>query len=685
MLNLRSFSSSIRFSENIAPLVFLVILFLAFGLVISSLGIYQDDWVFVYNAYARGPQGLWDFLNADGTPFSSFMNISLFYLLGIKPLYWHIAALIARWLTVVAFWLVLRRLWPINPLQNFLAAILFAIYPFFNLQPLAFTYLHIWVAYFFLGFSLYWMILSVQHPEKFWLYFSMSLIAGIITGLTLEYFMGLELLRPVILWLVLRDQEREIKPRLVKVLKLWLPYLAIFGVYIWWRFFIYELPIETRNDPVGIQLLLTNPLAEISLILSNIIPDILSIVVTTWYKVLDPAFFNLVDRRNLLFLILSVLAGLGIFLTVHDYRLNEPNSHLPYQAWPREALWLGFIIVVLGLIPPYVGGLFINEKNPLWNSRLGLASMPGAALIVMALMELISPKNRTRLIIVAVLVGLSVGYHARYTNDFRWAWRKEANLFRQLILRVPDLQPNTAIVAEGEILYYMGDYPTAYAINALYAEPLSDKDQIVDYWFFGITSNFGKNKDAFLDGMDIDAFHRLTTFTGKSEQSLIISFEPEQDECLYVIRPQDSAFRKLTPLLKEASHLSALNRIDISAVPASSFLQAVGLEHPIDWCTYYQKADLARQSEDYKDAIALWRDARQQGLSPGSYFEYILFVDAFVQEERWKDAADLTLEATRKFPIARPVMCDYWNSLPEAVEREEALGKLESKLDCFSE
>src|SRR5512143_2344447 len=149
----------IRISERMAPLVFLGVLFLAFGLVITSLGIYQDDWMFVFNAYVRGPQGLREFLNADGTPFSSLMNSALFSVLGVKPLYWHIAALLARWLTVTVFWLVLRRLWPANPLQNFFVALVFAVYPFFTLQPLAFTYLHIWVAYFFVGLSIYWMIL----------------------------------------------------------------------------------------------------------------------------------------------------------------------------------------------------------------------------------------------------------------------------------------------------------------------------------------------------------------------------------------------------------------------------------------------------------------------------------------------------------------------------------------------
>ena len=684
MLKLHSFSHRIRFSENMVPIVFLGVLFLAFGLSILSLGIYQDDWIFVYNAYVRGSQGLWDFLNADGTPFSSLMNIALFYLMGIKPLFWHIAALIARWLTVIAFWLVLRRLWPANPLQNFFVSILFAIYPFFNLQPLAFTYLHIWIAYFFLAFSMYWMILSVQYPEKFWLYFILSLVSGIVTGLTLEYFMGLEFLRPVILWFILCDQEKDIKHRLARVIKLWMPYLILLGIYFWWRFFVYQVPIENRNDPVGIKLLLSNPVAEIMTIVSNIIPDILSIVVTTWYKTLDPFFFNLTDRKNLLFTFLSVAVSFGIFLIFDHYQDKEMEGNQSNLTWPREAVWFGVIIVVLGLIPPYVGGLYINEKNPLWNSRLGLASMLGASLIIVALLEFISPKTRARFLIIAVLIGLSVGYHARYTNDFGRAWKKETNLYRQLLARIPGLKPNSAIIAEGEILSYMGDYPTAYAINTIYSQPLSDHDNFVDYWFFGITTNFSKNLDSILDGTEIDATHRSVSFKGRSDQSLIISFEPGRGQCLYVIRPGSASYRELSSLLKKARHLSALDRINTSADSSSPFLQEIGVQYPDDWCTYYEKADLAYQKKNYKNVIELWNAAHKSGFSPGAYPEFMIFIDAFVQSEHWNEAVELTFETIHKFPIARPAMCDYWNSLPATMERDSAFGKLESKLDCLS-
>ena len=93
---------------------------------------------------------------------------------------------------------------------------------------------------------------------------------------------------------------------------------------------------------------------------------------------------------------------------------------------------------------------------------------------------------------------------------------------------------------------------------------------------------------------------------------------------------------------------------------------------------------MAYQKKNYKNVIELWNAAHKSGFSPGAYPEFMIFIDAFVQSEHWNEAVELTFETIHKFPIARPAMCDYWNSLPATLERDSAFGKLESKLDCLS-
>lgn len=678
---MRNLIRRIRFPEYTAPFAFLAVLIFSFGFLIPSLGIYQDDWLFVYNAYARGPQGLWDFLYADGTPFASLINVALFAILGFKPLYWQIASLLARWLTVTIFWYGLRRLWPSSPRWTFLSALVFALHPFFILQPLSYTFLHVWLGYFSLGLSFYWMIRSVQESKRFLLYTALAIFFEVITILTLEYFAGLEFLRPVLLWMVLRNQEKDLKSRVLKAIRLWLPYTVILGLYVYWRFFVYEVPIVGRNAPVLIETLLGNPVAGVKLILFNLIPDALLIVVASWYGILNPASFDWFERTNLIFTIFSLLVGVLAFFYLNRQTYPQTDETGNRSLWTREAFLLGLLIVILGLIPPYVGGLFINEKNPLWNSRFGMASMLGASMMVVATIEALFASQRARTIFFAVLVGLTVSYHARYTNDFKNAWKKEANFYRQLVMRVPSLQPDTAIIAEGEILYDMGDYPTAYAINTVFAKPRGDSGSNVRYWFFSITGNFSNQLEDFMSGTDIQDLHRSIRFQGQSNESLIISFEPEQGQCLHVIRPQDSTLRVLPELLKEASHLSALDRIN-SEKSSGSFLQEIGLNYPENWCTYYQQADLARQQGNWETVAGLWDSAQKGGFKPDIPLESLLFVEAFTRLGRWDEAVELTITAKHTPPAVRFTFCDFWQSLPSSSERDSAFEQIKAELNC---
>jgi hypothetical protein len=68
------------------------------------------------------------------------------------------------------------------------------------------------------------------------------------------------------------------------------------------------------------------------------------------------------------------------------------------------------------------------------------------------LVEALFPSHKARLIFFGALHGLAISCHAHYTNDFKNACTKQANFFRQLVLHAPSLQPNTAIITEGEIL-----------------------------------------------------------------------------------------------------------------------------------------------------------------------------------------------------------------------------------------
>lgn len=676
---------NVRFPEWSTPLAFLAALVLAFGLLIPTLGFYQDDWLFVYNHYALGPEGIWEFMYYDGTPFASYLNNLQFALLGYAPLPWHIASLLSRWLTVAVFWLILRRLWPAHPRQAFFSALVFALHPFFTLQPMAVTFSQVWVAYLFLGLSLYWMILSVQQPTRYWLYTILSLLAGAVNILSGEYFAGLEFLRPMLLWFALSGQPLSPKDRIALSLRYWSPYLLAFGVYVYWRFFIYEVPIENRNSPVLVQTLLNNPLSGLWLILVNLIPDTVLIIISSWYKLLEPNWLDLTVRINQFALILALLSSGIAFYYLGQQSVPEASS-TPRINWPLQALFLGFAIVIFGLIPPYVGGLYLNTKNPLWNSRFGMASMLGAAMITVAILELLITSAKARTILIAAFVGLSVSWHFRYTNDFRYAWEKQIRFYRQLVVRIPDMTSNTALVAEGEVLSLMGDYPTAYAINTIYARPNAEEQGRMRYWFYGITTNFSRDYEEFVQGMTLFTRHRSMIYRGNSHEIVLFSFEPDNGQCLHIVRPQDSTARTLSLRLRNISALSAIDRIQGGSGFSRFLLDEIGIQPATDWCNLYQSADLARQNGDWETVIFLWEESKRNSLAPNDNFEYLPFLDAYLHTNQPEQSLELSMLASKFPPSMKPTVCDTWrrildnpNSQPEM---QAAFQQVKQEYNC---
>lgn len=681
--------TNLRFPEWSMPLAFLAALVLAFGLLIPTLGFYQDDWLFVYNHYALGPQGIWDFMYYDGTPFASYLNNLQFALLGYAPLNWQIASLLSRWLTVVMFWLILRRLWPGHPRETFFSALLFALHPFFTLQPMAVTFSQVWAAYFFLGLSLYWMILSVQQPSRYWLYTFLSILAGAVNILSGEYFAGLEFARPAILWFALAERGLRPKERLLASLRYWLPYLLALSVYIYWRFFVYEVPIENRNQPVLVETLLRNPLEGLWLIFINLLPDTVLIVISSWHNLLEPNWLDLTVRENQFALLLVLLSG-GIAFYYLNQQTYSESPQAPCVNWPLQALFLGFVLVVFGLIPPYVGGLYLNTKNPLWNSRFGMASMLGASMIVVALLEWLVTSHRARMVVLAALVGLSIGWHVRTTNNFRWAWRKEINFYRQLTLRIPQLTPGTALVAEGEVLYLMGDYPTAYAINTLYANPRGEQFGQAKYWFYGLTTNFGRNYGDFGQGMPLFTRHRSLVFKGESERSILFSFEPDQGQCLHIYRPQDAFIAGpgpiLGPYVLSSVPISRPELILPSDSPNPFLVGQIGIESPQDWCYFYQKADMARQNGDWQSVAQYWRELQKAGLNSKEAFEYLPFIEAQLRLGDFEQARDISQRAANLARGARPMVCRLWQFVLQQTPGDESLkqvfAQFQQEVEC---
>ena len=229
MKKIITFFKNVHLTERSAPWILLTACLLAFGPLIPQLGFFQDDWNVVFNHYKYGPDGILDLFQFDGRPFASWIYLAGFPMFGYNPIAWHLGALIMRWLTSVMIWLIFRELWPNSGWKTLTATLIFVLYPFFTLQPLATTFIHHWIGYFLYALSIYFMVLATK--QRFWQNSSLALLFQALHLFTLEFYAGIDFLRPVFLWLALVPAGQNSREKLKHVLRQWAPYLIIFTLF----------------------------------------------------------------------------------------------------------------------------------------------------------------------------------------------------------------------------------------------------------------------------------------------------------------------------------------------------------------------------------------------------------------------------------------------------------------------
>jgi hypothetical protein len=658
-------------------LTIIVIGLLAFGLQVPWLGFFQDDWNFVFYSSRLGAQGLLEFLLRDGRPGAAWVYDLGFAMLGYKPAYWQAFTLLLRVLTTIVFWMILNKIWPGRRYGNLVAAIFFLVYPFFTLQPLSVAYAPHFMAYLLYALSIYFMIQALLNPGKYLLYTVPAVLLAFLQLFTVEYFIGLELLRPVILWfLVARREHRSWQSTLKEVFLAWLPYLLTLLFFVAWRsFFLPQL--GARNNPLALFSEFGTQLLSVA---QNALADLVLVLITSWFNIIDPEFFVVGPVRNVYYIAIVLIGAVSFyFLAKAASRESGPEEER------HQVLLGGALIFVAGMISAYSVGYIISLKIAPWNSRFVLPAMLGLALLVAAVFEILISSPKTRHIFFAVLIGFVIGWHNYNTLEFKSAWEKQSRLYEQLTWRAPSIKPGTAIVTNEEILGYMGDYPTSYGINTIYS---SDRSRNVPYWFFALTENFHTASNPQTGEKELIAQRGTVTFRGKPEDAIYISYEPEDKQCLWILRPQDAEYRYLPDTLKKAAIHSNINSIQPQEAKSNLYHTIVS-ENKDTWCYYYQKSDLARQLDDQEQVASLWQQAQKKGLRPDNGFEYIPFIEAFAKLGKWDQAYQLTRTANRMTQGMYFILCPTWKQLaldvPDSAVKTEFVNKAYDALMCVPE
>jgi hypothetical protein len=669
------------FTEKSAPIAFLTATVLGFGLLIPSLGYYMDDWAYVFYANLKGVESLREMLMYDTRPYAAWLYMLGFKTLGFKPIAWHLMSLLMHWGIVVTFWALFRSIWPSRKVEALQASLLFAVFPFFLIQPSPIAYTHVWFGFWTFNLSLIFMVWAFNsEPRKA---IPMTILAMALEAAHLftgEYFAGLELVRPVILWIVLSRTEPIISKRASSILLLWLPYLAVMGLFAYWRIILYLPPPDiTRNSPVILQQLFSEPFKAIGFLVDRSLRDALSVLTTGWQKATDAELLDFESPFALFRQAVALASFLLAFFYLTRFQADNSDSN---EDWTRESLSLAILSLLTGGLPVWLTGRAIVEsKNLLSASRFGIPAILGAALITFLLINWLITEKRKKIVILSLILAVSINFHLANTKQFQYSWEKQIRLAKELLWRAPSIQPGTAILTDEEVLGVMGEYAVSFSLNNLYQA--KGIENAPPYWYFPFYYT-NPDIDSLLRGDPLEYSKLSMTFTGNSKQMLLLSFNPELRRCLWVMQPQDTNLRLVSDDMRKLSAGSDIRLIGQGETRLPEVLY--GKQNTQTWCYYFEKADLARQYGQWDEIARLWEESQAIGERADNGFEYIPFIEGFAHLGDWEQVISLTRSANRITSGLEPSLCSalerIMKSTPPDGQRDHTLSDLNSQLSC---
>jgi len=643
----------------------LLIAFFSYGVFAFQQGFHWDDWGFAWLIRTLGRPGLFDYFSTN-RPFLAYVYSVTTPLFGTNPVAWHLFSMLVRWLTALSLLWVLRMLWPERRWETFFAAVFFLVYPGFNQQAIAITYGHFNLAQALLFCSIGLMLMFASQPRRFWWAGVLGILLSAFNLFSTEYFFGLELLRPFLLWLGLRHGWPERKPRLKRALLIYLPFFLTLLGFLYWRYFVLGFYLY---QPDLVTDLGASPLTRLASMPGTVWEQVRLTSWGAWAQVFQlPDFSAYGPRLTLIYISMLLFTGIGLFIFAKRFKAVDKAS------WGFSAQWigLGLLSMVLAGIPFLVADLPVRLTFP--NSRFTLPFALGSALLLVAILELF-PRWSSKVLLASALAALAVG--VQFNNSYLWRedWQQQKSFFWQMVWRIPDLQPGSILLSSDTPFDYSSDNSLTFPLNWTYAPENHTTE--MEYAYFFVSVRLGNELEALEPGLPVHQDYLAATFDSSSDRLVAVHFAPPG--CFRVLHPVYDKDLPLAPAMGEdaillqetgipvlprtaAKALELSNLVQIIPEPANEFAPPaiLGPEPEHTWCYYFEKADLGRQAENWAEVAKIGDQAFAIPYYPDDYSEYLPFVEAFARTGRWEDARDLTRKTADLMPVLQPALCAVW-------------------------
>jgi hypothetical protein len=669
---------------GLTPLVLAILSFLAYGLLIPWLGLFADDWTFLWTSQILGVEGeLRYFILGNNRPlwglfYHFFINLFGHHL----PWFWHIFGIFWLWLTSVLLWWLVRLVWPGHQKTAFYAAALFAVYPGFQLQLISLMVGHMWLVLACLLFSLGMNVHALRQPGRYLLFSSLAVLGSTINLLAFEYFFMLELVRPVLLWFVSAQMAADRRIQIRRTLLAWLPYALLFASVVVWRSFFFVLQTDKYQLSLMDQIRL-EPLATLIGLFGSIVKDI------AWDATLLPWGLSLtlplrLDWRSMssfAYLGLSFFAAVLVFVYLSRVKTKSeaPEAGGAGSSW--QIMAAGLVFLLAAGWPFWLTGLDVAPVY--WNSRFTMPFMAGTALLFSGAASLIRLPG-LRYSLLAVLVGFGVGFQFQVANDFRWDWKVQTDLLRQLSWRVPGLEPGTTLFSNELPIKYYTDNTLSAQLNWIAAR--GQPSYRADY-YLAYPSETVRDVDLIAAGQEqIQRDMMSIDYYGSLDR--VVGIHYQHESCLRILDPRfDPANILMDGYNREIARLSNVDLITLEGRLFELDPRIYGPE-PVDhWCYPVQLADIARQKGDWLEVAV--RGDELGHLRKSLYRDPMIpfiFIEGYAHMGELTKAVEMSERVAQGYPYFERILCQLWAELDRDLGglpgKDSSLQQMLERYDC---
>ena len=663
MKNIKNITSRAIASPWFYPLALLFIGIIAYGLMLPRLGFYWDDWEGVYLYRLHDPAISFHYYAE--RPLSALVFLALFPFIKMTPVVMQALALLLRWGGVLFIYSMLNLVWPGRKgLHRWIGALLFVFPGFFD-QQVAVAFTPHLATFLLFSASLFLTALALRDRRRFWLWMPLSILLGLTQIFMMEYFVVMELLRPLLIWFILRSEQANRKDASLKTFLYWLPFLAGLGVYLWWRlaYLPSTLPAADPNNPALLKSILHTPVEALFSLANKVFGDIRYLFIYIWAN----AFFNLaVSDLHAKVLWVAWFLGLlvAIFFGLYIRTSAEKDPANPEKSILQPALF-GMVAFLAGGLPVWMTNRQVSLGK--WSDRFSLAPMLGIVILLVYLIDWLFRTKKQKYWLQILLLGFSISAQIWNANSYRLDWGLQRDIYWQLAWRIPALKPGTAVIGKGTFTDKSSYYDATYIMNFLFAKNPAANPL---YSYFDVFHLPPFEDGLYRPTLPISFITRSGQFSGNTSQAIGMYFNLSGG-CVRIL---DQVYRGDPNLTNDINsndrldQLTAISNVDLIGAggdPVSPDPALFGAEPPHGWCYYFEKADLARQQQNWQTVLQLGAQADAGGYKPVLGAEYLPFIEANARTGEWAKAFDLSLAAQKTTKDLEPSLCNNWTRLAE--------------------